>query len=119
MATRTSGYNLELANDLKAQAIGIRCLDQSFDTNSSEGRFMFGILALVAEFERDLIIERTNDGLARARAQGKVIGSPPALNAAQIAQVPLLRAQGYKVNQICQMMNASPATIYRVLERSR
>ncbi len=65
-----------LIEDLNAANVGITCLDQAIDTSTASGRLVTQVLGAVAEFERELIRDRTNDGLRRARAEGKTLGRP-------------------------------------------
>jgi DNA invertase Pin-like site-specific DNA recombinase len=64
----------QIAEDLHRRGVDLRCLTQPIDTTTSTGKLMFNILASFAEFERDVIVERTNAGLAAARARGKIGG---------------------------------------------
>lgn len=72
---RSTKHLLEVAADLEARGVGLKCLDQPVDT-TPVGKLLFTILAAVAQFERDLIIERTHDGLKAARARGNMGGRP-------------------------------------------
>lgn len=65
-----------IAQDLNEWNVGLKMLDQEIDTKSSSGRFTLTILSAVAEFERETIRERVNDGLARAVKEGKTLGRP-------------------------------------------
>jgi DNA invertase Pin-like site-specific DNA recombinase len=69
---RSTKHLLEVAADLEARGVGLRCLDQPVDTTTPVGKLQFTILAAVAQFESDLIIERTHDGLKAARARGNM-----------------------------------------------
>lgn len=66
----------ELVGNLDSWGVGLEIIDQPIDTSTASGRLTYVILSAVAEFERELIRDRTRDGLARARAEGKVIGRP-------------------------------------------
>jgi DNA invertase Pin-like site-specific DNA recombinase len=66
----------ELVGDLDTWGVGLEIIDQPIDTTTPSGRLTYTILAGVAEFERELIRDRTRDGLARAKAQGKTLGRP-------------------------------------------
>ena len=63
-----------LMNDLYAWNVGIEFIDQPIDTTTPAGKMILTILGAMAEFERELIVERTNDGLKRARTEGKTLG---------------------------------------------
>lgn len=64
----------KVMEDLQSWNVGVKMLDQDIDTTTASGRFMITIIGAVAEFEREMIVERTKDGLNRARKQGKVLG---------------------------------------------
>ncbi len=61
----------QIVDDLQARHVGLRALSQGIDTTTPGGRLFFHMLAAIAEFEHDLIVERTHDGLAAARARGR------------------------------------------------
>lgn len=67
----------ETCEEMRAYGVEFVCLDQGIDTTTSSGRLTFTVLAGVAQFERELIGERTRDGLAKARAAGKIVGRHP------------------------------------------
>ncbi|MDJ0358222.1 recombinase family protein [Paenarthrobacter sp. PH39-S1] len=67
------------APDLRERGVGLRVLEQGIDTTTAEGRAMFGMLSVLAEFQRELIIANTRDGLAAARARGRTGGRRPKL----------------------------------------
>jgi DNA invertase Pin-like site-specific DNA recombinase len=73
---RSTANTLNLIKQLEGYRIGLTCLDQDIDTKSPTGRLLLTVLAAIAEFERDLIISRVNDGIARAKAEGKHCGRP-------------------------------------------
>jgi putative DNA-invertase from lambdoid prophage Rac len=84
------------------------------DLTSASGKLTMGILAAVAEFERDLLIERTHAGLARAKADGKPMGRPRALTAKQQEQVRAKLASGEAVAALAREFDTSRQTIMRV-----
>lgn len=100
----------------KLEDIGIRvqCLALGgVDLTSSAGKLTMGVINAVAQFERDLLIERTQSGLARAKAQGKPLGRPAALSPAQQADVRARIAKGDTVSAIARDMGTSRQTIMR------
>lgn len=100
----------------KLEKLGIRvhCLALGgVDLTSSAGKLTMGVINAVAQFERDLLIERTQSGLARAKAQGKPLGRPTALSADQQLQVRARIAQGETVSAIARDMGTSRQTIMR------
>lgn len=101
----------------KLETLGIRvhCLALGgVDLTSSAGKLTMGVINAVAQFERDLLIERTQSGLARAKAQGKALGRPSTLSADQQAQVREKIASGETVSSIAREMGTSRQTIMRV-----
>lgn len=99
---------------LEKMGIRIHCLALGgVDLTSSAGKLTMGVINAVAQFERDLLIERTQSGLARARAQGKPIGRPTALTSEQQSQVCERIAQGETVSAIARDLGTSRQTIMR------
>lgn len=100
---------------LEAMGVRVHCLALGgVDLTSPAGKMTMQVLNAVAEFERDLLIERTNSGLERAKAQGKKFGRPSALNADQRAEVLRQLAQGVPVAQLARQFNTTRQTIMRV-----
>lgn len=87
------------------------------DLTSAAGKMAMGVLNAVAEFERDLLIERTQSGLSRTRAEGKSLGMPSALTPAQQATVRERRAQGVSLGGLASEYGVSRAAIQRVEKR--
>jgi putative DNA-invertase from lambdoid prophage Rac len=100
---------------LDATGVRVHCLALGgVDLTSAAGKMTMGVISAVAEFERDLLIERTQQGLKRAKAEGKVFGRPSALSEAQrVAVIAHLKA-GVPVAQIAREMKTSRQTIMRV-----
>ena len=104
---------------LAEREIGFRSLQETIDTTSPGGRLIFHVFAALAEFERDLIRERTNAGLAAARARGRTGGRPPALTADQIrAAKQMYDQRDLTVEQIGQVLGVHRSTIYRAVGRT-
>ncbi|RYF18934.1 MAG: recombinase family protein [Comamonadaceae bacterium] len=100
---------------LAADGIRVHCLALGgVDLTSPAGKMTMGVIAAVAEFERDLLIERTASGLARAKAAGKPLGRPPALDKGQVATALQKLAGGASVASVARDMKASRATIARI-----
>ena len=84
------------------------------DLTSPAGRMTMGVIAAVAEFERDLLIERTQSGLARAKSQGKTLGRPPSLGDAAIKAVVARLAQGEAIAALAREYGTSRQSIMRI-----
>lgn len=110
----------EIAEWLNDHKVGLRVLDQGIDTTTPAGLMFFHILAAIAQFEHSLIVERTKDGLAAARARGRNGGSEPKLKPQQKRRVrELYDAQNMTVTEIGQTFGVSRQTIYRALEETK
>lgn len=111
---------IETVELLEDRGIGFRSLTEAIDTTSPGGKLVFHIFAALAEFERGIIRERTNAGLAAARARGKKGGRPPALASADLAAAKsLLRDPNITVEEAAKRVGVSPSTLYRHLPGGR
>ena len=103
---------------LAAEGVRVHCLALGgVDLTSPAGKMTMGVLTAVAEFERDLLIERTHAGIARARAEGKVMGRPPALIKAKQAEVMQHLAMGVSVAQLARDYGTTRQSIMRIREK--
>lgn len=103
---------------LAAEGVRVHCLALGgVDLTSAAGKMTMGVLIAVAEFERDLLIERTHAGITRARADGKVMGRPPALSKAQQGEAMQRLRAGESVSQLARDYNTSRQSIMRVREK--
>ena len=109
---------LTIADDLRTRGIGVRVLTGKLSGSYSphgEGKFFFTMMAAFAEFERDIIHERTMAGLAAARAQGKVGGHPTVMDPDKLAAARARQARGESPTQIAKALGVSRASVYRHL----
>ncbi|RYG89560.1 MAG: recombinase family protein [Alphaproteobacteria bacterium] len=103
---------------LDAEGVRVHCLALGgVDLTSAAGKMTMAVINAVAEFERDLLIERTQAGLKRAKAEGKVLGRPSVLSAAQQANVRERRAHGVSLGVLAKELGVSRAAIQRVEKR--
>jgi DNA invertase Pin-like site-specific DNA recombinase len=113
---RSLRHLVETVSGFEERGIGFRSLNGDIDTTTSNGRLVFHIFCALAEFERDLLVDRTQAGLAAARARGKVAGRKPKLSADQVAVAQRLHRDGkHTVSEIAKVLGVSRATIYRHL----
>jgi DNA invertase Pin-like site-specific DNA recombinase len=103
-----------IGEELEALGVDLIVLDQAIDTSTSAGRLLFGVLACIAQFERDLIRERTRAGIAAARRRGKRIGRPRVH--VPLARVNALLSQGASVASTARDLGVSRATLQRLLK---
>ena len=100
---------LEVVNELNIWNIGLVCLDQPIETKTAMGRMVITIIGAVAEFERELIRERTNDGVARAKAEGRVGGRPSRI--IDMAPVLKLHSEGKSLREISALLDIPYSTL--------
>jgi DNA invertase Pin-like site-specific DNA recombinase len=107
---------IQLTETLKERSIGLHSLQESINTTSSSGQLVFHLFGALAEFERNLVRERTQAGLTAARARGRTGGRPKALdpNKRQLA-VKLYNDRQHSIDEICQMMGISKPTLYKYI----
>ena len=104
---------------LEKSGIKVHCLALGgVDLTSSAGKMTMGVINAVAQFERDLLIERTQAGLARAKAQGKSLGRPPALSNEQKKIVHQKISEGETISGIAREFNTSRQTILRIRDQA-
>jgi putative DNA-invertase from lambdoid prophage Rac len=104
---------------LATEGVRVHCLALGgVDLTSAAGKMTMGVLIAVAEFERDLLIERTHAGIARARAEGKVMGRPSALTNAQQAQALQRLAAGESVSQLARDYGTTRQSIMRLRNKA-
>jgi putative DNA-invertase from lambdoid prophage Rac len=102
---------------LTGMGVKVHCLALgSLDLTSAAGRMTMGVINAVAEFERDLLIERTQAGLARAKSEGKTLGRPHSLSDAQAETVRARLAAGDAVAAIARDLDTSRQTVMRIRE---
>ena len=115
---RSLQHLLETVSLLEKEGIGFRSLQESIDTTTSGGRLIFHIFGALAEFERNLIRERTIAGLQAARARGRLGGRPRKLNAKKTELAyQLYDEKKYTIKEICQVLEVSKPTLYAYLAR--
>lgn len=107
---------VETVTVLQERGVGFRSIQEAIDTTTPGGRLVFHVFCALAEFERDIIRERTHAGLSAARARGRVGGRKPALTPHKAALARrLYDAKEHTVAQIATVLGVSRATIYRHL----
>ena len=105
-------------DELAELGIKVHCLALGgVDLTSPAGRMTMGVINAVAEFERDLLIERTQAGLERAKAEGKVLGRPPRLTPSQQQSVVAKLAEGISISRLARDYGVSRLTITRARDK--
>ncbi|WP_064075514.1 MULTISPECIES: recombinase family protein, partial [Rhodococcus] len=93
--------------------VGFKSLTESIDTTTSGGKLIFSIFGALAEFERNLIRERTQVGLAAARAHGRTGGRPSKMTPTKLAQAQQMRENGMHLTDIAEIIGVGRTTLYR------
>jgi DNA invertase Pin-like site-specific DNA recombinase len=117
---RSLKHLIEMVNGLEERGIGFQSLQESIDTTTSGGRLVFHIFGALAEFERNLIQERTQAGLQAARARGRKGGRPKALDETKTALLyQLYDEKRHSIQDICGVLGISKSTLYAYLDRRK
>lgn len=116
---RSVQHLIDTIKQLHKRQIGFKSLQENIDTSTSGGKLIFHIFGALAEFERDLIIERTGAGLkAASRVRGRLGGRPPHLDNRQIKRLLELYNEGKStVVEICKIFNISRPSFYNYLRK--
>jgi DNA invertase Pin-like site-specific DNA recombinase len=114
---RNLPHLIETIRQLQKRGVGFRSLQEQIDTTTSGGKLVFHVFGALAEFERDLIRERTHAGLMAARKRGRLFGRPRVLTPKQVIQLrTLVKDERTTVTEICETLGISRATFYRYIK---
>lgn len=115
---RSLPHLVETVRDLEQRGIGFKSLQENIDTTTSGGKLIFHIFASLAEFERDIIRERTNAGLAAARARGRKGGRPKGVDEKKRkGAISLKNDPSRSVKEICDILGISRNTYYKYTQK--
>ena len=107
-----------IADELTARRVRLSLVGSVYDPTDPVGRLLFNVLAMVAEFEADLIRLRTKEGMRIAKAKGRLRGKQPKLNPRQEAHlVALLKSSGYSTAELGDLFGVARSTVYRAIGR--
>ena len=109
---RSLPHLLQIVDALDRKAASLRVLDIGLDTSNPTGRLMLNLLGSIAQFEREIMLERQREGIAKARAANKYKGRPPSIDA---EQVKTMKAEGKGATAISREMGIGIASVYRIL----
>lgn len=116
---RSLRHLIETVRLLEDRGVGFRSLTEAIDTSSPGGKLVFHVFAALAEFERDLIRERTWAGLAAARARGRVGGRPSVWTEEKREQAERMLAEGKSVATVAKVLGVSRASVYRTIQHHK
>lgn len=113
---RSTAHLHEIVEGLNAKGVGFKVLDDpSMDTTTRTGKLVFGILASIAEFETALRKERQMEGIAKAKAEGRMGGRPKLVSDETVAEINRLREEGLSIRKVAAQVGFSKATVQKVL----
>lgn len=114
---RSLKHLIEIVNNLEARGIAFKSLTESIDTSSSGGKLIFHIFGALAEFEKNIIRERTRAGLESARLRGRKGGRKPKLDEKKIKMLKALyESKEHKVSDLCKMFDIKKPTLYKYIK---
>jgi DNA invertase Pin-like site-specific DNA recombinase len=117
---RSLPHLVQTVHDLGERGVSFQSLQEKIDTTSSNGRMVFHIFAILADFERDLMRERTNAGLSAARARGRKGGRPKGVDPAkQKAALALQKDPSHSIREVCEVVGISRNTYYKYINRAQ
>lgn len=99
---------------LRVKGVGLRILAMNLDTTTPTGKLMLNLLGSIAEFERELMLERQREGIAKAKAEGKYVGRQPTARR-QAGEVLRLKSEGKSAGDIVAALGISRASVFRIL----
>ena len=102
-------------NEMNDLGVGLYFHQQALNTKTASGRMVFGIFSALGEYEKEMIRDRINAGLARARSEGKKLGRPSNVNASVITSVRLLRERGHSIHNIAKQLHIGVGTTQKIL----
>jgi DNA invertase Pin-like site-specific DNA recombinase len=111
---RSVSHLVTIGERLESKGVALKVLDQAIDTATSTGRLMFNMLGAIAQFERELMLERQREGVAKAKAEGKYKGRAPTARA-KASEVLRLRGEGVGPTEIGKRLGIGRASVYRIL----
>jgi DNA invertase Pin-like site-specific DNA recombinase len=103
---RSVAHLVSIGEKLDAKGVSLRVLEQAIDTSTPTGRLMFNMLGAIAQFERELMLERQREGVAKAKSEGKYKGRAPTGR---------LHSESIGATEIAKRLRISKASVYRVL----
>ncbi|MCX6976061.1 MAG: recombinase family protein [Verrucomicrobia bacterium] len=113
---RSLQHLIAFMTEVQAAGVDLYVHQQAINTATPAGRMVFGVFSALGEYERELIRERINAGLARARAEGKKLGRPTNVNDSVRTSVRLLREKGLSVHKIAKQLRIGVGTTSRILQ---
>jgi DNA invertase Pin-like site-specific DNA recombinase len=110
---------IEVVESLNQMGIQIHFMRENIDTRTATGSFFLTVLGSLYQLERSVMIDRINQGIARAKSQGKHCGRPSKINSSLIASVKLLREKGVSIRDISKTCSLGVGTVMKVIQENQ
>ena len=107
----------EIIDELDAKGVGLRILNLGLDTSTATGKLMLNVVGSVAQFEREMMLERQREGIAKAKAEGKYKGRKP-IAKEKVEEVLQLLSQGTTKREVARRLQVSERSIYRIVKEA-
>jgi DNA invertase Pin-like site-specific DNA recombinase len=111
---RSTSHLLSIVETIESKGATLRVLNLNLDTATATGRLMLTLVGAIAQFERELMLERQREGIARAKEAGKYRGRAPTARA-KLAEIRALKAEGAGASEIARRLGIGRASVYRLL----
>jgi len=112
---RSLRHLLDISETLRERGVALRSLTEHIDTATAAGKMLYAVLGAVAQFERDVLRERTVAGMRAAKSRGEHIGRPPALTSSQIREARKMLERGGSPSHVARVLRIGRSTLYRHL----
>ena len=113
---RSLKHLIKLLDDYGKRGINLISLTEKIDVNEVTGKFFYHVMGALSEFEKDILLERSRDGMAAARARGRIGGRPNKFTPQELKEmIDHYNDKKLKVNQICKLYNITKPTFYKYL----
>lgn len=117
---RSLKHLIEVVEELERRKVGFMCIQDGINTTTSGGKLVFHLFGALAEFERNIIRERTKAGLSAARARGRLGGRKPKLKPGQVKTLhKMYESKQHTIKEICKVMHISKATLYKYIKANK
>ncbi|MBO6540736.1 MAG: recombinase family protein [Rhizobiaceae bacterium] len=114
---RSMAHLVDLTGHLSRKGVALRVLNLNLDTATPTGKLMLNLMGSIAEFERELMLERQKEGIAKAKAEGKYKGRAPTARR-KASEVRRLKAEGHTADAIVAKLGISRSSVFRILRSS-
>ena len=116
---RSVKHLLEIVDEIEKKEASLRILDAAIDTGTPNGRMMLGILGSIAQFEREIMLERQREGIAKAKADGKYKGRKATARAKTDDVLRMINDEGLSATVVAEKLNIGRASVHRIMDQSK